>query len=158
MSLPFPEIVKLIDEARFSELIGEPESNFLDAKSQPYQFESGNDAKREFAKDVSAFANSRGGFILVGLATERSSVRATEQISELRAIPQGIFDPDQHLKILSEWLYPIPKNVSVRWVPCGTDVGKGVGVIFIPNQDESLKPVLITKTLTDRKTTDITLG
>jgi predicted HTH transcriptional regulator len=73
MTLALADIRSLVESREFQQLIGELEGQHLDAKGQPYLFASGNDAKREFAKDVAAFANASGGCIIVGAETIISS-------------------------------------------------------------------------------------
>lgn len=63
------DIRSLVETGEFQQLVGEFEGQHLDAKAQPYLFASGNDTKREFAKDVAAFANASGGCIIVGAET-----------------------------------------------------------------------------------------
>jgi hypothetical protein len=109
VTLSIEDIAKIVKNAGFDQLIGETESHVLDAKGQPYQFHGSNDRKWELAKDVSAFANASGGYILIGLASEQSPAQAAERISALRPISKASFDPDRHLKLLSEWLHPSPK-------------------------------------------------
>ncbi len=57
------------------------------------------DAKREFAKDVAAFAKRLAANILVGFATRPALVLPGEEVSELRPLLGSLFDPDQHRKI-----------------------------------------------------------
>ena len=52
MPLDLADIRALVNTGEFPQLIGEVEGQHLDAKSQPYLFTSGNDAKGELAKDV----------------------------------------------------------------------------------------------------------
>jgi hypothetical protein len=61
MPLTLEHLASIVSAAKFDELIGEVEGQFFDAKSQPYKFGDGLDAKREFAKDVASFANAQGG-------------------------------------------------------------------------------------------------
>src|SRR6185503_5340986 len=152
MTLDLTDLAKIVADRDFSRLVGEIEGQFFDAKAQPYQFDVGNDPKREFAKDVSAFANANGGYIFVGVATKAAVLQAGEAVSELRPVDRAIFDPDRHLKLLEEWLYPQPKEVEIDWHDLGQ--GKGIGVIFVPTQNERSKPFLITRTIGDKKTTE----
>ena len=61
--LTLGDITSIVDNRQLDRLIGEVEGQFFDAKGQPYQFDSGMDARREFAKDGAAFANAGGGYI-----------------------------------------------------------------------------------------------
>ena len=155
MALSLPHLKDIIDSGRFDQLVGEVEGQFLDVKEQPYQFSAGFDAKRELAKDVSAFANTSGGYILIGLPTKRSETHSGEEILEPRPIPKAQFDADQYRKILSEWLHPQPTDMFVGFVQNGSDLDKGIGVVFVPPQDVTNKPFLITRELGDKKSTGL---
>lgn len=158
MALALNDVKNIVEASDFDRLIGEVEGQFFDAKGQPYQFGAGMDAKREFAKDVAAFANAGGGCVLIGVATKPAAVRAGEEVAELRPIDRALFDPDQHRKILLEWLYPQPRDLDIRWVQFGEDSEKGIAVIFVPLQSERSKPFLITRALGDKKSTELLIG
>ena len=134
------------------------EGQYLDAKSQPYQFGTGMDTKRELAKDVAAFANAAGGCVLIGLTTQVSPIRAGEEITAVRPLSRMLFDPEQYRKILAEWLYPQPKDLTVSFVQFGSESDKGIGVVFVPPQDPGTKPFLITRTIGDKKSTEVVIG
>jgi predicted HTH transcriptional regulator len=140
MPLDFADIRALVDTGEFQQFIGEVEGQHLDAKSQPYLFTSGNDAKRELAKDVAAFANTTGGCIIVGAETTLSTLQAGEEITALKPVPGTLFSPDQYAKIIAEWLYPQPSGLIIRWYPDGNTPTSGIGLIFIPAQDPATKP------------------
>jgi hypothetical protein len=152
------EIKAIVDSGELDRFVGKIEDQFFDAKGQPYQFDAGMDAKREFAKDVTSFANAAGGWILVGLSTVPSLLAPGEQVDVLRPLARTLFNVDQHRKIVLEWVYPVPKDIEIRWMPWGVDVDKGVGAIFIPPQNERLKPFLITRTIGDKKSTEVVVG
>ena len=158
MPLHLKNLLEIIDTKDFNRLIGEVESQFLDVKSQPYQFDARLDAKREFAKDVAAFANADGGYILIGVATEASPLHIGEEITELRPVGRSLFDSQRHQKLLAEWLYPLPKGIDVKFVPFGTDTNKGIGVVFVSPQDERSKPFLITRSQNEKKSTELLIG
>jgi hypothetical protein len=158
MPLDLSALRSIIDNGDLRRLIGEFESQHLDAKSQPYQFAAGNDAKREFAKDVAAFANVNGGCIVIGAETNVSVSQPGEEIVALKPFPASLFDTDQYAKIIDEWLYPRPNGVLIKWCPDGTNLTSGIGLIFIPAQDPAGKPFLITRTIGDKKTTEILVG
>ena len=113
MSVTLADLATIVSTARFDMLVGEMESQFLDAKGQPYRFDEGTDGKRAFAKDVASFANAQGGYILIGFATKISDVNAGEQIAEVRPIRSQYFNTEQHRKILQEWLYPQPLGIEI---------------------------------------------
>ena len=158
MPLDFADIRALVDTGDFKQLLGEIEGQHLDVKSQPYPFHSGNDAKREFAKDVAAFANVKGGCIIIGAETIISTLQAGEQITALKPFPVELFSPDQSRKLIAEWLYPQPGGIIINWYPDEDNPTNGIGLVFIPPQDPATKPFLITRTIGDKKTTETLLG
>lgn len=157
MPLTLDDLKTIIEQADFDKLVGEVENEFFDAKGQPYQFDAGDHAKREFAKDVTAFANAGGGCIFLGFRTEASSARLGEEIKEIRPLPPELIDPDRHHKLIGEWVYPVPKDLQVRWIPYEGGP-KGIGVIYVPQQEGRSKPFLISKTIQDNKSTEILVG
>ena len=72
------------------------------------------------------------------------------------AIDRTMFDPDRHRKLLGEWLYPQPGDIDIDWVEIGK--GKGIGLVFVPPQNERSKPFLITRTMGDMKSTEVLIG
>jgi hypothetical protein len=153
------ELKQAIDSRDFNRFVGEVEGQLFDVKDQPYRFKGSLDAKREFAKDVAAFANARGGAILIGMRTKTGPLHAGEEIDEIRPIPGATFDPDQYRKILAEWLYPRPTNVEILLAPFGPDAAKGVGVIFVPAQEDRAKPFLIRRVIGDhKKSSELMIG
>ena len=158
MPLELVDIRALIETGELQQLIGEFEGHHLDAKAQPYSFTSGSDAKREFAKDVAAFANAIGGCIIVGAETTLSSLQAGEEITALKPFPETLFNVDQLGKILDEWLYPVPTGLIIKWWPDKSTRQSGIGAILIPAQAPEAKPFLLTRTIGDKKTTEILLG
>jgi hypothetical protein len=152
------DINNIVNTGALDDLIGEIEGQFFDAKGQPYLFDGGLDVKREFAKDVASFANAAGGCIFIGVATKTSVVMAGEEVEALRPVPHTLFDPDQHQKILFDWLYPVPKDLVIKWIQWGNDHDKGIGIIFVPEQDERNKPFLIKRSMGDKKAFEVLLG
>jgi hypothetical protein len=158
MPLTLEDLGAIIKKPAFDLLISEAENQFFDAKATPYLFDAGDDSKREFAKDVSAFANATGGYIFIGLVTDRAAIHLGDEVTEIRPIPAAMFDPDRHRKILEEWLHPQPANIRVQFVSYGPDSSKGIGVIHVPKQDDRSKPFLITRSLADKKSTELLFG
>src|SRR5947207_1336566 len=127
MALTLKDLTLIVESSQFGKLVGEVENDFFDAKGQPYQFDAGDYARRELAKDLTAFANASGGYIFLGLRTEPGMTQYGDEIKELRQMRRELIDPDRYYKVLSEWVYPQPKGVRVDWIPFG-DEGKGIGV------------------------------
>lgn len=140
--------------------IGEIEDQFFDVKGALYNFDAGKDANRELAKDVSAFANTGGGYILIGLESKKASTRNGDEVSDLRPFEHSLLDENRYEKILLEWLYPKPKDIEIKWVPSKGDPTKGFGVVYIPPQNERSKPFLIARSMNEdnKKSSELLLG
>jgi hypothetical protein len=140
--MQYAEIKTLIADGRWDELIGKTEGQFLECKKTCYNLDE-RGQKRELAKDVSSFANSDGGFILIGIATKKEPTHSVDEIVKLCDFPQAYFDDSQYSKIIQEWIIPEIKGLNLRWMPHVED--KGFGVIEVPMQTEQAKPFVITK-------------
>jgi len=146
MALTLERLESIIQSGDFISLLGEPESGIFDCKSEIYPL--GDDlSKYELAKDVSSFANANGGYILVGVKTAKSEKRHSDEVTDIRAFNQKLCDPDKHIKVIFDWIYPKPKNIEAKWYPTREDQNKGIFVIKTPNQPEMHKPFLIKRTI-----------
>jgi len=146
MTITLERLESIIQSGDFINLLGESESGVFDCKSEIYTLTDGL-SKYELAKDVSSFANANGGYILVGVKTTKSEKRHCDEVTEIRAFNQELCDPDKHIKVIFDWLYPKPINIEVKWYPTREDQNKGIFVIKIPNQPEIHKPFLIKRTV-----------
>lgn len=84
-------------------LVGQHESQWLDAKAEPWQLASAA-GKAEMAKDLSSLANAQGGLIIIPARTTKTSGR--ERIEEIRDLPVDIVDIKQTRDVLEHWVFP----------------------------------------------------
>lgn len=149
--LTVKELKKIISDGDFNPLIGKIENEFFDCKNQPYNLKN-EYSKRELAKDVSSFANLNGGYILIGPKTKNSETHFGDEITEISLLNQDLVDPNQYKNIIKDWIYPDEiQGIRVYWKTSKNDNNKGIIVIEIPTQKESLKPFLISKTMEEGK-------
>ena len=92
----------------------------MDAKSEPYWFTDSDKSKQdvvkhELAKDVSAFANSEGGLILIGFQTAKDPMAAGEFIECCRPFEPSLVNTEQYVKVLEDWIYPVIPGRDVKW-------------------------------------------
>jgi len=145
------ELEKIISDGDFNSLIGKIENEFFDCKSQIYDLKN-EYSKRELAKDVSSFANLNGGFILIGPKTKKSETHFGDEIIKILLLDQNLVDPNQYLNIIENWIFPDEiQGKRVYWKASKNDNNKGIIVIEIPTQKESLKPFLINKIVEKEK-------
>ncbi|WP_170837762.1 AlbA family DNA-binding domain-containing protein [Streptomyces sp. TP-A0874] len=106
-------------------LLGLEESDWLDAKRQPYELKNAGHVE-ELAKDVAAFANTeRGGLLVLGISTRVEDGRET--LDQLVPVPRGSVNLDQLRKLIRERISPAPRGVVVE----RSDYGQGLAVVFI---------------------------
>jgi hypothetical protein len=127
-----------------SVFVGQIENDYFDGKDQPYQV-AADSGKREAAKDVSAFANAAGGWIVIGLRTKPSAVHFADEVEEVRLVTQQLVNTLQLRDILNSWIYPPVEGLTVQFFPSMGDATKGLVAIDIPAQREELKPFLIVR-------------
>lgn len=112
-----------ITEAHITALMGTLESRDLDFKQQEYG--RADQDKKEFAADVSAFANTIGGYLLIGVAEDNGAAATTPGIT-------GDIDAEiQRLESIAlTGIQPRIIGLQMRAVPMAA--GNSVLVIRIP--------------------------
>lgn len=128
-------------------LIGATESEWLEAKSQPWNLDTGF-GKIELAQDVARLANADGGLIVIGATTRKTE--GVETITRVDGIrPEG-FSPHRVTMTIDARVYPAVVGLRVRRVPIiGSDLV--IGYLRIPHQDPSLQPFLVHGAIVGRK-------
>lgn len=119
-------------------LIGQRESEWLDGKKEPYRLHA-DGQKHELAKDAAAFANARGGLILIGGHTE--DIASGERLSEIEPIPLKLIDLQQHRDVLDDHVFPVIAGLEVGILE--TSEGRGIAYIYVPDQPQERRPFLV---------------
>lgn len=145
MELTRDELETIRKSGDFDKLIGKRETDFLDCKSEIYHFKN-DESKYELAKDVSAFGNAQGGYILIGIKTEKSEKHYSDEIVDIRPFKESLCNPNQHLNIINQWIYPKLFGLEAKWYSTKNNSQEGIFVIKIPAQRKYSKPFLITRT------------
>jgi len=143
---PHNQIEAILASGEFHQLVGLKETLVFEAKGLiPYNLDEAA-GRFELAKDVTAFANSSGGHILVGLKHEPLPEEYTDQVKSMQLVKQSEFNVSQIVGVLKEYTYPpIHGTMQVTWVASKANAELGLGVIYIPLQPETKKPFLISK-------------
>src|SRR5208282_3374288 len=119
------------------------ENEFFEAKGEPWALDT-ELGKFQFAKDVTAMANWRGGIILVGIAASGSLThRRDEVLEKQRYLPESLTPGDRYMHILGDWVYPVPEGFDIRWYTYAKDPSRGIISVHIPNQNEELRPFFV---------------
>jgi len=142
--------VGLVRSGMHELLIGQRESDWLDAKKQPYGL-SQDPHKLELAKDVAAFANGAGGLILIGARTEE--IRSGERLAEIRPIPLNLINVQQIRDVLDDWVYPVVEGLEVDAVE--TDSDRGIAYVYVPLQGQERRPFVVAGMERDGKVSSV---
>jgi hypothetical protein len=107
------------------------EDDRLDWKQASYQ---GDKAKEEFAKDVAALANARGGIIVIGVAEERGT-GAAKSLHPFEAVNDGLE------RTMRAWLHsainPAVSGVGFHALPASEGGTDGLLVVSVPPSPET---------------------
>ncbi len=157
MSIEREHFLSIIDSGEFDLLVAKTESDWLDCKREIYLLDE-DKGKRELAKDISSFANSdEGGFILIGVETEKSDQSQVDTIVRLRPFAKSIVNIEQYHNVIKDWVFPSP-DVKIEWKSYKQS-NEGILVVAVQSQSEGQKPFLISKTIEDSgKRTEILFG
>lgn len=147
----------IIANGEFDKLIGEIENDFFDCKGSLYIFDDAK-GKYEFVKDITSFANAKGGFILIGIETDKNPTHLGDEVTRIRPFEQKRINIQQYLDIIREWIYPNPQGIDIKWIKSKKGSGTGIGVIEIPEQALSNRPFLIAKTIIDERKAEVVFG
>lgn len=137
------ELFGALERGDTSVLLGTPESEWLDFKREPYRLQE-DSQKFELAKDVAAFANHRGGIIVIGVSTEKDPTTATETAKEIRPIPKHLISFQQYRQVITSWTYPPIRDLRLKWYETSTD--HGLLTIHIPAAPREQDPILVVRT------------
>jgi hypothetical protein len=120
-------------------LVGYPESDWLDVKSDHYDLSSDR-GKISLAAAVARFCNAEGGgIVLVGMDTKR--IPGGELIKSVRPVPIGAQTLRRYRQVIENRLFPFPYAMQLDAVE--TSPGEGLVIVSVPAQEEELKPFLV---------------
>lgn len=136
------QIVDALARTDPTSLIGAVETEQVDFKLGPYVLAEKHQ-KWELAKDVAAFANRRGGLIVIGIETQRLVNEIVEAALAIRPVRKTVVDLQQHRSVVDSWIYPRPVGIDIRWYPPETSEDSGLLVIEIPAQCEESMPFMV---------------
>ncbi len=143
------EVLAILGEGNFNQIVGSIESETLDFKKEPYQLDTIK-RKLELAKDVSAFANSDGGVILIGVSTCKQEGYSHEVAEKIRSFEETLIDIKQYEDIINSHIYP-HLNVEIKWIPSGADGSKGLAYVRIPEAESGRKPFLVMRVIDENE-------
>lgn len=152
------EISKILSSGDFNKFLGVRENEFFEAKPiKPYSLESDDNTEKiqavaKISTKIAGFANQKGGYIICGLDTPPIKDVPHDVVSGLNlADKSSFYDKDLINGIINSSIYP-RLEVAVEWYASADDSKLGLGVIYIPKQDEKRKHFIVRVCEIDGKT------
>jgi hypothetical protein len=144
-------IIALLARQQPEAILGTPESEWVDFKTAgpngPYDL-STDKGKFELAKDVAAFANTRGGLIVCGFRAKRRPNDLHEAAQKEIPFAKNLVNTDTYKEIITEYVRPLI-DVSFLWFKDASNPDLGYFVIEVQALPESKRWALVVKTLSE---------
>ena len=113
----FPtDVIVARGNGRHRDLLGAPETEQVDFKLRPYDLSRDKD-KQDLVADVAAFANARGGLLVLGVETALSPVERVEMAVGFDGHQPGAVSADQYSKVLRDRIAPLVRDLQFRGLP-----------------------------------------
>lgn len=146
--LTVEEVTGILTRGTFAELVSTVEHVQFECKNGLCDIKT-EKSRVELAKDISALANSRGGYLLIGPATEKNLLHQRDEVISVSEFPSSAFHPDTYRDILRALIYPPISDLEIQWHPSSVDPARGIVSIFVPPKSANEKPFLVTKSELD---------
>jgi predicted HTH transcriptional regulator len=141
------QVTSVLRSGVLQDLVGLEETVDFEAKSEPYDLDLPG-GRYELAKDISALANAQGGYLLIGLETERATDRDLDVVCALRLLSEESVARAKYIGVAKEYIYPEVVGLRVDFLP-ERDGTAGVLVIHVPSQHPDSGPYLILRVVED---------
>lgn len=148
--LSVEEVTGILSRGTFVELISTVEHVQFECKSGLYDTKTIN-SKIELAKDISALANSSGGYLLIGPATSKNPLHQSDEVVSVSEFASSAFHPDTYRNILSAFIYSPITDLKIQWHPSSIDPAKGIASIYVPPKSANEKPFLVAQSELDSR-------
>jgi hypothetical protein len=142
------ELGEALATANFDQILGTPESNWIDFKSEPYDAQPPASGKlspygqSELCKDVAAFANSGGGCIVIGFKTTRDPTQGIETATSYKLINNDLANISSYRSAIKNGIYPLIREPNIRWFN-PSDSKSGILLIELLVQPTEQKPYIL---------------
>ncbi len=119
------------DKDDLDHLLGQAESIRLDFKQSRLLDESHDKIAEDLSATVSAFANTEGGTIVIGIAERREGkARVADRLDD--GVNRDIWSPERVQQIVEANISPPLTRIRVKAIPLNTDEKKCTYVIHVP--------------------------
>ena len=112
----FEQISAIVKAGDFHRLIDRMEGDQIECKGVPYSLKTDKE-RFELAKDVTSFANAKGGLILIGVHTVKDEGFSADLIKRIAPFGRTLVNIAQYRDILGHWVYPSLQKLNIEWIP-----------------------------------------
>lgn len=145
------ELIELMSSGRFSEIVGTEEGEQVDFKSHAYNLEQAKD-RADLAADIAAFANSKGGSIVLGVETEVATTSKRERASRVVGINPDVVDEEAYRARIRASVRPLVRDFEIRKYSDAAD-GRTIVALHVDPQDGSDQPFMVDRVIDDNRPT-----
>jgi hypothetical protein len=142
--LTLAQIREIVGRNSISEFLGAFENEFIDFKGEVYRLDD-DSQKLELAKDISAFANAAGGYIVIGIKVRKEPEYSADVADELRPIPKSRFNTEQYQGVARGWVYPPLDALRITLIDSAENPEKVFAILEIPEGAAAQKPYLLVR-------------
>lgn len=96
---------------------------------------------------MSALANTRDGYLLLGVKTTQNPTHKSEEVTSVSCFPQSLCDLDQYRKILLEFIYPPVRGIDIDWFSSSANPFEGIVAIHVTKAGCGDQPYLVSQVL-----------
>lgn len=138
-----PQIEAILTSGDFESLVSTIEHDLLECKREVYLLRESL-GRIELAKDISALANSKGGYLLLGVHTVQNPLHKGDEITKVSCFRRDLCDLDAYRKLINERVYPsLTRHLRIEWHSSKTDLSLGIVAICIAPECQAEQPYLV---------------
>ena len=143
------ELIEILSAARFADIAGTEEGDQIDFKSHAYNLQNPKD-RSDLVADVAAFANSKGGTVVLGVETATIATSKREIAARVVGIGTDAVDDDAYQKLVRAHVRPLVRHFEIRRYSEGAG-GRELVALHVDPQDEWDMPFLVDGIVDDNR-------
>ncbi len=143
------ELIEMLSARRFPDIVGTEEGDQIDFKSHAYNLQNPKD-RADLVADVAAFANSKGGTVVLGVETTTVATSKREIAARVVGINPEAVDVDAYQKLVRAHVRPLVRHFEVRRYSEEAG-GRELVALHVDPQDSWDMPFLVDRIVDDNR-------
>ena len=149
------ELLEVLARGQFDEILGTAEGQQIEFKEHAYNLASPKGG-RDLVADVAAFANARGGVVVLGIRTSSDPTSQQELASVVRGINTSSVDDDAYDKRIREHVHPLVRDVDIRHYDGSSEARPAhLVAIVVEAQADHDRPFVVDRVAADGEERDV---